>query len=195
MHKKNCYYSVNFYPIWTKICPRNPLHMPSIFHVRYTVPPMPLERDIAKFIKNGSIFYLIFRVYLVSQWNLGKMTSYTFHMLANWGPHANFQEFLTAHLRDRLLRYLFLYHSKGTKSAQDPTRASMVKVRQKTRPPRKNWAPCGANGHTSSKGMPRHAHGRWALMRVCGVDVTEVTLSWWCVRWLVGKVWSERERN
>ena len=37
--------------------------MPSIFHVRYTVPPMPLERDIAKFIKNGSIFYLIFRVY------------------------------------------------------------------------------------------------------------------------------------
>ena len=110
--------------------------MPSIFHVRYTVPPMPLERDIAKFIKNGSIFYLIFRVYLVSQWNLGKMTSYTFHMLANWGPHANFQKFLTAHLRDRLLRYLFLYHSKGTKSAQDPTRASMVKVRQKTRPPR-----------------------------------------------------------
>ena len=137
MHKKICYYSVNFYPIWTKICPRNPLHMPSIFHVRYTVPPMPLERDIAKFIKNGSIFYLIFRVYLVSQWNLGKMTSYTFHMLANWGPHANFQEFLTAHLRDRLLRYLFLYHSKGTKSAQDPTRASMVKVRQKTRPPRR----------------------------------------------------------
>ena len=135
MHKKICYYSVNFHPIWTKICPRNPLHMPSIFHVRYTVPPMPLERDIAKFIKNGSIFYLIFRVYLVSQWNLGKMTSYTFHMLANWGPHANFQEFLTAHLRDRLLRYLFLYHSKGTKSAQDPTRASMVKVRQKTRPP------------------------------------------------------------
>ena len=30
-------------------------------------------------------------------------------------------------------------------------------------------APCCENGHTSSKGMPRHAHGRWALMRVCGV--------------------------
>ena len=176
MHKKICYYSVNFYPIWTKICPRNPLHMPSIFHVRYTVPPMPLERDIAKFIKNGSIFYLIFRVYLVSQWNLGKMTSYTFHMLANWGPHANFQEFLTAHLRDRLLRYLFLYHSKGTKSAQDPTRASMVKVRQKTRPPSDN--DCVALGiwHTSSKGMPRHAHGRWALMQAGGR---------WRWRWIV----------
>ena len=46
-------------------------------------------------------------------------------------------------------------------------------------------APCCDNGHTSSKGMPRHAHGRWALMRVCGVDVTDVSLSWWCVRWLV----------
>ena len=46
-------------------------------------------------------------------------------------------------------------------------------------------APCCDNGHTSSKGMPRHAHGRWALMQVCGVDVTDVSLSWWCVRWLV----------
>ena len=47
-------------------------------------------------------------------------------------------------------------------------------------------APCVDNGHTSSKGMPRHAHGRWALMQVCGVDVTDVSLScWWCVRWLV----------
>ena len=50
------------------------------------------------------------------------------------------------------------------------------------------FAPCGAIWHTSSKGMPRHAHGRWALMRVCGVDVTDVTLSWWCVRWLVRKI-------
>ena len=46
-------------------------------------------------------------------------------------------------------------------------------------------APCCDNGHTSSKGMPRHAHGRWALMQLCGVDVTDVSLSWWCVRWLV----------
>ena len=46
-------------------------------------------------------------------------------------------------------------------------------------------APCCDNGHMSSKGMPRHAHGRWALMQVCGVDVTDVSLSWWCVRWLV----------
>ena len=50
------------------------------------------------------------------------------------------------------------------------------------------FAPCGAIWHTSSKGMPRHAHGRWALVRVCGVDVTDVTLSWWCVRWLVRKI-------
>ena len=28
--------------------------------------------------------------------------------------------------------------------------------------------------HTSSKGMPRHAHGRWALVTVCGVDVCHV---------------------
>ena len=28
--------------------------------------------------------------------------------------------------------------------------------------------------HTSSKGMPRHAHGRWALVTVCGVDVSHV---------------------
>ena len=28
--------------------------------------------------------------------------------------------------------------------------------------------------YTSSKGMPRHAYGRWALMRVCGVDVSHV---------------------
>ena len=28
--------------------------------------------------------------------------------------------------------------------------------------------------YTSSKGMPRHAYGRWALMRVCGVDVGDV---------------------
>ena len=50
------------------------------------------------------------------------------------------------------------------------------------------FAPCGAIWHTSSKGMPRHAHGQWALVRVCGVDVTDVTLSWWCVRWLVRKI-------
>ena len=50
------------------------------------------------------------------------------------------------------------------------------------------FAPCGAIWHTSSKGMPRHAHGRWALVRVCGVDVTDVTLSWWCLRWLVRKI-------
>ena len=35
------------------------------------------------------------------------------------------------------------------------------------------FAPCGAIWHTSSKGMPRHAHGRWALMWVCGVDVSD----------------------
>ena len=28
--------------------------------------------------------------------------------------------------------------------------------------------------HTSSKGMPRHAHGQWALVTVCGVDVCHV---------------------
>ena len=38
------------------------------------------------------------------------------------------------------------------------------------------FAPCGAIWHTSSKGMPRHAHGRWALKRVCGVDVTDAML-------------------
>ena len=38
------------------------------------------------------------------------------------------------------------------------------------------FAPCGAIWHTSSKGMPRHAHGRWALMRVCGVDVRDAML-------------------
>ena len=38
------------------------------------------------------------------------------------------------------------------------------------------FAPCGAIWHTSSKGMPRHAHGRWALTRVCGVDVTDAML-------------------
>ena len=30
--------------------------------------------------------------------------------------------------------------------------------------------------HTSSKGMPRHAYGRWALVTVCGVDVSHVNV-------------------
>ena len=34
----------------------------------------------------------------------------------------------------------------------------------------KVWAPCGAIWHTSSKGMPRHAHRRWALIRFSDVD-------------------------
>ena len=66
---------------------------------------------------------------------------------------------------------------KTQERARGPTHTRRIPYRMEIPAPRKNWAPCGANGHTSSKGMPRHAHGRWALMRVCGVDVTEVTLS------------------
>ena len=38
----------------------------------------------------------------------------------------------------------------------------------------KECASGGGIWHTSSKGMPRHAHGRWALVTVCGVDVSHV---------------------
>ena len=50
------------------------------------------------FVILGSVFF----IYLVSQWNQEKMTSYTFSLLANWGPHANFQENRTGQFWDRL---------------------------------------------------------------------------------------------
>ena len=34
--------------------------------------------------------------------------------------------------------------------------------------------------HTSSKGMPRHAHGRWALMLVCGRQLECCEISVMC---------------
>ena len=34
--------------------------------------------------------------------------------------------------------------------------------------------------HTSSKGMPRHAHGRWALMFVCGRQLECFEMSVMC---------------
>ena len=36
------------------------------------------------------------------------------------------------------------------------------------------------NCHTSSKGMPRHAHGRWALMLVCGRQLVCCGMSVMC---------------
>ena len=36
------------------------------------------------------------------------------------------------------------------------------------------------NWHTSSKGMPRHAHGRWALMLVCGRQLECCEMSVMC---------------
>ena len=77
---------------------------------------------------------------------------------------------------------------KTQERARGPTHTRRIPYRMEIPAPRQNWAPCGAICHTSSKGMPRHAHRRWALVRVCGVDVTDVTLSWWCVRWLVRKI-------
>ena len=84
-------------------------------------------------------------------------------------------------------RYGFLTIAGGTELGIRTLPDSSKKKVGVTPPHLENvGAPCCDNGHTSSKGMPRHAHGRWALMRVCGVDVTDVSLScWWCVRWLV----------
>ena len=60
---------------------------------------------------------------------------------------------------------------KTQERARGPTHTRRIPYRMEIPAPRQNWAPCGAIWHTSSKGMPRHAHRRWALVRVCGVDV------------------------
>ena len=104
-----------------------------------------------------------------------------------WEPHAKFQQNRMGGFRDRCFEGVFYevsFLSWGAGSGSLPTRPEEV---GKSPDHLENvGAPCCDNGHTSSKGMPRHAHGRWALMRVCGVDVTDVSLScWWCVRWLV----------
>ena len=67
--------------------------------------------------------------------------------------------------------WYFFPFTNGARDGTLPTYARTTLVGQRSGPPRQNWAPCGAIWHTSSKGMPRHAHRRWALVRVCGVDV------------------------
>ena len=119
-------------------------------------------------------------------WEKLPSTRFTYSPIPGHMP--NFRKIVWLKLWDLVEFCTFRWASNSSRSSRGPTHSSMQKHVEKTRPPRQNWAPCGAIWHTSSKGMPRHAHGRWALMRVCGVDVTEVTLSWWCVRWLVRKI-------
>ena len=62
---------------------------------------------------------------------------------------------------------------KTQERARGPTHTRRIPYRMEIPAP-SGYRANAYTRYTSSKGMPRHAYGRWALMRVCGVDVGDV---------------------
>ena len=161
------YYSINFFPIWTKICLRTALEVPSniVHHVR----PAP---GISKKVMDHQI------------WKRQKLRN-NGHFERNFGQHkilqsknatgkssynlsrrlcAKFEPNRMASFWDRLRSGQILWEVNRTTATRGPY------------PSGKDFAEKKISGHlaatalgsmfwcTSSKGMPRHAHGRGALV-------------------------------
>ena len=97
--------------------------------------------------------------------------SYNVH----WEPHAKFQPNRMDSSRDRSQRVLIPKlenHKHLSAPGTLPNSAHLPQTNRKSRHLAGECASFKGIWHTSSKGMPRHAHGRWALVTVCGVDVS-----------------------
>ena len=107
-------------------------------------------------------------------WEKLPSTRFTYSPIPGHMP--NFRKIVWLKLWDLVEFCTFRWASNSSRSSRGPTHSSMQKHVEKTRPPSDN--DCVALGiwHTSSKGMPRHAHGRWALMQAGGR---------WRWRWIV----------
>ena len=60
-----------------------------------------------------------------------------------------------------------------TEARQGPSPTAQLPPLCKKTPAPSGYRAPGISWYTSSKGMPRHAHGRWALMQVGGADVRD----------------------
>ena len=132
--QKIFYNIVNFHRIWTKIGTNSPQTTLSNIAVRSRGATGSWEEDISSQswkIKKIDIFWTVFFKYLVSQWNLGKMTFYTFSLLANSGPHANFQENHRYRFRDLAKFSAFLYTSPTSQAVAGPYPLLNAKASQK----------------------------------------------------------------
>ena len=88
---------------------------------------------------------------------------------AEGGTCAKFQPNRMASLRDPGIQgaYLGVGKPKTQERARGPTHTRRIPYRMEIPAPSGYRAP-GISWYTSSKGMPRHAHGRGALMQVGG---------------------------
>ena len=92
-------------------------------------------------------------------------------------PYAKFEQNRMDSLGDRLFWHPQIQVQKTQTRARSrgPTQPRNLLYRiEIPAPSRGARASLEGIWHTSSKGMPRHAHGRWALVTVCGVDVSHV---------------------
>ena len=69
--------------------------------------------------------------------------------------------------------YLGVGKPKTQERARGPTHTRRIPYRMEIPAP-SGYRAWDISWHTSSKGMPRHAHGRWALIEGWGVDVSHV---------------------